>query len=178
MILGWVLSVIINRYIQNLYISWYFVRLQIQSHFHHAYVTLHFGSAKRPHFEYIFREKNIQIFVFKCITMPFIAFYFYISIFTMHTYSLILAIVMTLVNSFGLLYFFASVCQLANNCMGFSGGSAINDRFDVSIVSNFKIYNSLVSVQCTSSNYFNFTTNNKFIESISLLLLSNVINKN
>lgn len=49
-----------------------------------------------------------------------------------------LAIVIVSVNSSGSIFCCASSCQLANNCMGFSGASAINERSDASITSRFR----------------------------------------
>lgn len=58
------------------------------------------------------------------------------------------------VNRSGSLYCSASLCQLANNCIGFSGGSAINDRFDASIVSHRE---TLTQIRIGNSASFKYT---------------------
>lgn len=52
----------------------------------------------------------------------------------MLAYSLRPAIVMTSVNRFGSVSSFASWCHDENNCIGFSGGFVMCDKFDVSII--------------------------------------------
>lgn len=65
-----------------------------------------------------------------------------------------LAMVIASVNRSGSLYCSASLCQLANNCIGFSGGSAINDRFDASIVSHRE---TLTQIRIGNSASFKYT---------------------